>query len=203
MRKVTTIVFAVVVAMLLAFTTADAESIKVKQSFSGTAIRTGYDMNEDPAVDRGATFAMWYGKGTLGPFTGKFYFDIVTFTATGTPDDPDNLCGGAYLCEIDTNNLNDPLTAPPNTFEAHIQEFKNGDLLYWAVDTSLPHPDYFCFDPFTYKLTRTTYFNYDGGTGRFAGAKGDLMWHLTIETRVADFMYGIHGIIEGMLELDD
>lgn len=202
MRRTTTTAVAVIASLLIAFTMVNADSIDVNQSFSGTCIRTAYDINEaPPPEDRGATLCMLQGKGTLGFFSGKVYFDIVTFPPTIV--DPDNLCGGKVLWEIDTSNLNDPLTDPPNTFEGFIQEFKNGDLLYWAVDTSLLHPDYYCFDPFTNTLTRTTDFNYDGGTGRFAGATGDLMWHVVIETRVSNFMYAIHGTIEGMLELEE
>ena len=95
----------------------------------------------------------------------------------------------------------DPLTGAPAAF-GHVQEFKNGDLLYWVVDWS--KTSYYCIDTEpTGKMTHKGFLKYDGGTGRFENATGTVEWDFEIDTRIPHYLWGVVGDVQGLLTLED
>ena len=180
------------VALLVTPAVVFSQTINVKESISGTNLRIGTDLNGD---GRGsATLGMCYGKGTLGQYTCKTYGEtFVVPIGLGDPCDPGWLY--AELREVE------PGTGNPSVF-GHVQEFKTGELLYWVPDWS--KTSYYCFDTApTGKLTLKQYLKYDGGTGRFRNASGTIEWNFEVDTRIDNYMWGVEGSVQGILNLDN
>ena len=192
MRKEVGMIFLIVSILVITQGSSLGETIKVKESISGTVLRTNVDLNGDGQED--GTLGMCFGKGTLGHYTCKTYGESVVIPiGLGEPCDPAWLY--AEVQEIDPVN-------GTSTVWSHIQEFKTGDLLYWAPDWS--KTSYYCFDTApTGKMTFTQYMTYDGGTGRFENASGTVMWFFEIDTRIHGSMWGVEGSVEGTLILED
>jgi hypothetical protein len=192
MREAAGVVFVYLIAFAMAPGSAFGQTIRVKESIAGTNLSLDVDINGDGEAE--GQLGLCYGKGTFGEYHCKTYGE--TFLEAIGPGEP---CEPGWLYAVMREF--DPQTGAQAAF-GHIQEFKNGDLLYWVIDWS--KTSYYCIDMENPgQMTLKGYLKYDGGTGRFENATGTVEWNFDIDTRIPHYLWGVEGRVEGLLTLQD
>jgi len=125
----------------------DGKIMPIKQMISGTIAR-----HSDGTANPGY-LGICAGTGTLGEYT----------------------CNTLQVLIPPPSNWTPPAACPQAVFPfffngGHIQRFNNGDLLYWKQDQTSPD-NYLCWVSPTRAIVNLQY-RFEGGTGRFEGAKG-------------------------------
>jgi hypothetical protein len=153
----------------------------IRQTMSGTIVRHS-DVTANPAY-----LGICAGTGTLGDYTCNTLWVLIPPPSDWTP----------------------PAACPPPAVfpfffkGGHTQRFQNGDLLYWKQDQTSPN-NYLCWVSQTRAIGHLEY-RFDGGTGRFEGAKGKvtMQGHFDVVSSdsVGTLLMGGTGTVTGTLEL--